>query len=270
MYENEITAAVNDLNRTRKYNSITRVFDWVTPVKLDKQYLGKVGDVLSKLTELGFGQWSTGTVPNNNSSWDPRAAMIGATTGGAPVTLQLWQHAGKRTPKNITMAVTDNDQAKCLVLGTHSGVLRMTDLRDYRTYYDDVVWEQRHFAAQLAADLYNKRISASPDAVQRQLSAAIVEAARVGITGGHHVLLPRPNNYDYGSIVMVPYLVGVYGVVPTAVRIDYLGELILQVEFRTIDKAGFCSLCFGTITIDEFGKVASRDMDVAALLQATI
>ena len=257
MYENEIAAAA--LALSTRYST--------PPSKVDRQYSRMLAELLELLGTLGFAGWTTGVIPPKEDCWrGHKARLLGqdsATKG--EVYLDLWQQHSRLSPKHMTMLVTRADTGRGLLVGVHIGTLRCTDLRTRTTYYDDVIWAERHFSAQLRCDQYNSQLSAEPEVIARQMAAATVQLAELGITDVKHALLPKPWEDHYG-ITMVPYLVGMYGTMPCAVRLAYKNSDDLLMEFYLVSATGLCKLDFGQLVIGPTGKVVDSKMDIGKLL----
>ena len=268
MYEKEIAeaAAVMSQQTWRKTAS----------TKSDRTFTLRIAEILERLEQLGFGGWTTGVVPvdsQGNTKWgEPRCKLMGCEVATSdPVYLDLHNHFCHVSPKYIAFSLRRVSNDRGILLGVNIGSLRMTDLRTRVSYYDDAQWSEVHFGGQLRADALNKKMPVTPEVIQRQLATATAHLAEIGITDPKHALLPRPYD-DMYSIVLQPYLVGMYGAMPCAIRMSYKdqGDRLLRLEFYIVSPDGLCKLDFGHLHIDASGTVVDKEMDIGKLLAGPV
>ena len=243
------------------------------PKKLDRSLAMRLGKVLAKLDRHGFsawvptGAWHSGVAPSGGVA--PRVRIVGNLVDKGvdiPVYMDLWNHHGRLTPKDIAYSVCRQSNDRGIIVGTMvRDIIRYTDLRDMLSQYDGGTWSERHYRAQLACDAVNKKLTVSPELILGQMTAAVKQLVELGITNECHALLPAAGD-DMQGATMTPYLVGLYGTMPCAIRLAYMPDCNLLMEFYIVSGKGLCKIDFGHILIGISTKVLDKAMDIGKLL----
>jgi hypothetical protein len=243
------------------------------PKKLDRSLAMRLGKVLAKLDAHGFGSWGPGVLapadPKSSVDGRPRVRIVGNLVDkgeSIPVYMDLWNHHNRLTPKDIAYSVCKLSNDRGVIVGTMvRDIIRYTDLRDMISQYDGGTWTERHFRAQLGCDAANKKLPVSPELILGQMSAAVKQLVELGITNECHALLPAAGD-ELQHMTMTPYLVGMYGAMPCAIRLAYQQDCNLKMEFYIVSGKGLCKVDFGYILIGISTKVLDKAMDIGKLL----
>lgn len=250
------------------------------PKKADRALASRLQSVLEKLERHGFGAWQPGTVPfcqpglpalrlrEDVGITGVKVRLVGNLVekgNDVPVYMDLWNHHGRRAPKDVVYSVCrQNDRG--IIVGTMvRDIIRYTDLRDMISQYDGGTWTERHFRMQLQCDSNNDKIEASPELILSQLQSAVKQASELGITDFAHALLPSVGDNLQG-MEMTPYLVGQYGTMPVAIRLAPMVDSSFKMRFYIISPRGLVKIDFGAISIDIGGNVIYSCMDIGKLL----
>jgi len=254
------------------------------PKKADHALASRLKLVLEKLEKHGFRDWMPGQVPDFRPGSAALRQRQDAGICGIKVRLvgnlvekgvtvsvymDLWNHYGRRAPKDVAYSVCRQSSDRGIIIGTMvRDIIRFTDLRDMVSHYDGGTWTERHFRMQLQCDANNAKLNASPELILSQLQSAVKQASELGITDFAHALLPGAGD-DCQSADMDPYLVGLYGTMPVAIRLAHQKDLNFKMEFYIISPRGLCKLDFGSVLIGISGAVIDKEMDIGKLLAPT-
>ena len=242
----------------------------VEPKKGDRTLTARLHSITDKLEAIGFGGWRMADqAPAGPSA--ARVRLVGNHVAnavvGPEVLFDIWNHHARLSPKDLTFSCYWSDTGRGVAVGAHVGaILRITDLRSRTSWHDREDWSERHFRAQLCSDARNRDLQVNPDFTIRQMFSATTQLAELGITDARHALLPDAGS-ETQNMKMVPYLVGMYGTMPTAIRMSYQRtSFAMTMEFYIMSPKGLCKVDFGNITLDITGQLVSKSMDIGKLL----